>query len=295
MIRSMTGYGEAERESPAGRLRLEVKTVNHRFFNASIKTPSGFDKFEREIAEVLKRHLSRGHISAFLTIDRSATESDVTAQIDLDRARQICASLETLRSELDVPGEVDLSILVRFGELFRAPEQNRAEGVETELLRSLAEDAGQSARSLREAEGTRLHADLEARLAVMAEALARVEARGPQRLVAERDRLKEAVKKLSEQAPLDEDRLAREVAYLAEKWDINEELVRFRSHIELFQEALSGDGEQPVGKRLGFLVQEMHREANTIGSKANDSEISHESVTLKEEVERIREQVETVE
>ena len=103
------------------------------------------------------------------------------------------------------------------------------------------------------------------------------------------------MKELSEQTPLDEDRLAREVAYLAEKWDINEELVRFRSHIELFQEALSGDGEQPVGKRLGFLVQEMHREANTIGSKANDSEISHASVRLKEEVERIREQVENVE
>ena len=95
--------------------------------------------------------------------------------------------------------------------------------------------------------------------------------------------------------PVDEDRLAREVAYLAEKWDINEELVRFRSHIELFQQALSADGAEPVGKRLGFLVQEMHREANTIGSKANDSEISHDSVRLKEEVERIREQVENIE
>ena len=295
MIRSMTGYGEAERESPAGRLRLEVKTVNHRFFNTSIKTPSGFDKFEREIAEALKRHLSRGHISAFLTIDRSTTEGGATGQVDLDRARQIRASLEMLRSELDVPGEVDLGMMVRFGELFRAPEQNRAEGVEAELVRALAEDAGRSARSLREAEGARLHADLDARLAAMSDALDRVEALAPQRLVVERDRLREAVRELSEQAPVDEDRLAREIAYLAEKWDINEELVRFRSHIELFQEALSGDGEQPVGKRLGFLVQEMHREANTIGSKANDSEISHESVTLKEEVERIREQVENIE
>ena len=295
MIRSMTGYGEAERESPAGRLRLEVKTVNHRFFNTSIKTPSGFDKFEREIAEVLKLHLSRGHISAFLSIDRSATESGAIGQVDLDRARQIRASLEKLRSALDVPGEVDLGMLARFGELFRAPEHNRTEGVEAELVRSLAEDAGRFARSFREAEGARLQADLEARLSAMAEALDRVEVRAPQRLVAERDRLRDAVKELSEQAPLDEDRLAREVAYLAEKWDINEELVRFRSHIELFQEALSGDGERPVGKRLGFLVQEMHREANTIGSKANDSEISHESVRLKEEVERIREQVENVE
>jgi len=295
MIRSMTGYGEAERESPAGRLRLEVKTVNHRFFNSNIKTPSGFDKFEGEITEALKRHLARGHVSAFLTIDRSVGESGQVARIDLDRARQIRASLEALQSELDVPGEVDLDMMARFGELFRAPEQNRVEGVEVELLRSLAEDAALSARSLREAEGARLRADLEARLAAMAKALDRVEARAPQRLVAERDRLREAIKELSEQTPLDEDRLAREVAYLAEKWDINEELVRFRSHIELFQEALSSDGEQPVGKRLGFLVQEMHREANTIGSKANDSEVSHESVALKEEVERVREQVENVE
>ncbi|MCH7532391.1 MAG: YicC family protein [Gemmatimonadetes bacterium] len=295
MIRSMTGYGEAERESPAGRLRLEVKTVNHRFFNTSIKTPSGFDKFEREIAEALKRHLSRGHVSAFLTIDRSATESGTARQIDLDRARQIRASLESLRSELGVPGEVDLGMLARFDDLFRAPEQDRTEGVDAELVRSLAEDAGRSVRSLREAEGARLRADLEGRLSAMAEALDRVETRAPERLVTERDRLREAVKELSEQVPVDEDRLAREIAYLAERWDINEELVRLRSHIGLFQEALSADGEEPVGKRLGFLVQEMHREVNTIGSKANDSEISHDSVRLKEEVERIREQVENIE
>ena len=272
-----------------------MKTVNHRFFNTSIKTPSGFDKFEREIAEALKRHLSRGHISALLTIDRAARDGNAARQVDLDRARQIRASLESLQSELDVPGEVDLAMLARFSELFRAPEQDRTEGVEGDLVRSLAEDAGRSARSFREAEGERLCADLEGRLAAIAEALGRVEARAPQRLVAERDRLRAAVKELSEQAPVDEDRLAREIAYLAEKWDINEELVRFRSHIELFQEALSADGEQPVGKRLGFLVQEMHREANTIGSKANDSEISHDSVRLKEEVERIREQVENIE
>ena len=295
MIRSMTGYGEAERESPAGRLRLEVKTVNHRFFKTSIKTPSGFDKFEREIAEALKRHLSRGHVSAFLTIDRSATESGTARQIDLDRARQIRASLESLQSELGVPGEVDLGMLARFDDLFRAPEQDRTEGVDAELVRSLAEDAGRSVRSLREAEGARLHADLEGRLSAMAEALDRVETRAPERLVTERDRLREAVKELSEQVPVDEDRLAREIAYLAERWDINEELVRLRSHIGLFQEALSADGEEPVGKRLGFLVQEMHREVNTIGSKANDSEISYDSVRLKEEVERIREQVENIE
>ena len=295
MIRSMTGYGEAERESPVGRLRLEVKTVNHRFFNTSIKAPSGFDRFENEIAEALKRHLSRGHVSAFLTIDRSAQEDGAAPQIDLDRARQLRAALDYLKAELDVPGEIDLGMLARFGELFRASEQDGRGLVEPELIRALAEDAGRAARSLREAEGQRLRTDLEERLLAMTDALDRVEERAPERLVAERDRLREAVKELSEQVHVDEDRLAREIAYLADKWDISEELVRFRSHIELFQEALSGDGDDPVGKRLGFLVQEMHREANTIGSKANDSEISHASVRLKEEVERIREQVENIE
>ena len=295
MIRSMTGYGEAERESPAGRLRLEVKTVNHRFFNTSIKTPSGFDKFEREIAEALKRYLSRGHISAFLTIDRSSKAHDSTPTVDLTRAKQLRAALEELQADLDIPDEVDLAMLARFSELFRAPEQERTEGVATDLVRAVAEDAARAARAFREAEGERLRADLEGRLSAMTEALDRVARRAPERLVAERDRLREAVKELSEQVPVDEDRLAREVAYLAEKWDINEELVRFRSHIELFAEALAGDGAEPVGKRLGFLVQEMHREANTIGSKANDAEIFHASVSLKEEVERIREQVENIE
>jgi uncharacterized protein (TIGR00255 family) len=295
MIRSMTGYGEAERESPAGRLRLEVKTVNHRFFNTSIKTPHGFDKFERDISEALKRHLSRGHISALLTLDRTTSEVAPAPNVDIARAQQIRAALEHMSSELGVPGEVDLALMARFGELFRAPEQDRTAGVESDAVQALAEDAARAVQAFREAEGERLAADLEGRLAAMSAALDQVAERAPQRLVAERDRLRQAVKELAEQTEVDEDRLAREIAYLAEKWDINEELVRFRSHIELFREAFAGDASEPVGKRLGFLVQEMHREANTIGSKANDAQISQASVALKEEVERVREQVENVE
>ena len=113
--------------------------------------------------------------------------------------------------------------------------------------------------------------------------------------MAERDRLRAAVSELSDQVEVDEDRLAREIAYLAERWDIAEEIVRFRSHVELFGQAVDGDPSEPVGKRLGFLVQEMHREANTIGSKANDAQIAQASVGLKEEIERLREQVENVE
>ena len=295
MIRSMTGYGEAERESPAGRLRLEVKTVNHRFFNASIKTPSGFDKFEGSITEALKRHLSRGHVNAFLSIDRSDVEGDLRIQLDLEKARAYHAALESLRDELNVPGSVELEMLARYTDLFRAPDTDRTAGIEPELVTELTDAAAMGARDLREAEGQRLEADLAGRLDAISGQLAIVGARAPERLVEHRDRLREAVQELTEQVEVDEDRLAREVAYLAERWDINEELVRFGSHLELFREALEGDGSEPVGKRLGFLTQEMNREANTIGSKANDAEIARASVALKEEIERLREQVENVE
>lgn len=295
MIRSMTGYGEAERESPAGRLRLELKTVNHRFFNASIKTPAGFDKYEQHITEAVKRHVGRGHVSVFLSLDRSSAQDGFPLQVDLEKARAYHRALDRVRAELSVDGSVDLAMLARFGDIFRSPEQDRTAGVEPELIEQLAEDAARGARALREAEGRRLADDLEARLAALTEELDAVERRAPERLVEQRDRLRETVAELTEGVDVDEDRLAREIAYLAERWDVNEELVRFRSHLELFREALSGDGEEPIGKRLSFLVQEMHREANTVGSKANDADISHASIRMKEEIERMREQVENVE
>lgn len=295
MIRSMTGYGEAERDCAAGRLRLEVKTVNHRFFNASVKTPAGFDKYEQQITEAVRRHLARGHVNVFLSLDRSAAQGGAPLEVDVDRARAYHRALDMLRSQLNVAGSVDLSMLARFGDIFRAPERDRTSGVEPEIIEELAEEAAQGARALREAEGRRLADDLEARLGLVAEQLTLVEGRAPERLLEQRDRLREAVRELAEGVDVDEDRLAREVAYLAERWDLNEEVVRFRSHVELFREAMAGDGAEPMGKRLSFLVQEMHREANTIGSKANDAQISHASIRLKEEIERMREQVENVE
>ncbi|MDH3205555.1 MAG: YicC family protein [Gemmatimonadota bacterium] len=295
MIRSMTGYGEAERDSPAGRLRLEVKTVNHRFFNSSIKTPSGFDKYEAQLTAALKRHISRGHVSAYLSIDRGSVETETPFKPDLVRARAYLEALEALRHELNVPGAVQLSMLANEPSLLRLQQADRTEGIEPELLTELAEAAAAAVTELRTAEGQRLAADFVERLRVILEVLVRIEARAPQRLAEQRDRLREQVRELTEQVEVDEDRLAREIAYLAERWDINEELVRFRSHVELFAEALEGDASEPVGKRLGFLVQEMNREANTIASKANDADIAQGAMGLKEEIERIREQVENVE
>jgi uncharacterized protein (TIGR00255 family) len=295
MIRSMTGYGDAERETDEGLVRIEVRTVNHRFFNTSVKTPQGLDRFERPVVEGLKRHLTRGHVSASLAIGRGSGSAAREVQVDFQRAEALKDALEGLREHLAVPGVVDLQMISRFGEIFRGSEPDRGAGLEPEWVEALAADAASAAREMREAEGRRLETDLRARVDAMDALLDQVAEHAPERLTAERDRLREAVAELSGQVDVDEDRLAREVAYLAERWDINEEIVRYRSHIELFREALDSDGGEPVGKRLGFLVQEMHREANTIGSKANDARIAQASVGLKEEIERVREQVENVE
>jgi uncharacterized protein (TIGR00255 family) len=290
----MTGYGEAEGESPAGRLRVEVKTVNHRYLNLAVKVPIGLDKLESTIAESLKRHLQRGHVSVTLVLRRDG-ERDLGVRPDVDKARAYASALETLRRELNVPGEVSLAMLSHFSELLRGPEGERSLDVDPDQVAELADAAAVAVKSMREAEGERLAADIAARLDAIERELAVVASRAPERLVEQRNRLREQVRELSELVEVDEDRLAREIAYLAERWDVNEEVVRFRSHVELLREALAADGSEPVGKRLGFLAQEMQREANTIASKANDAQIGRSAVTLKEEIERIREQVENVE
>ena len=297
MIRSMTGYGEAERALPMGHLRVAIKTVNHRFFNAHIRTPSGFDRFEADIQAWLKRSFSRGHINFTLTIERDRPSGeDGYPELDIERARHYRGLLEKLKGELELSGEIEISALLRFNDLFRAPDTSSQEqAIDETVLKEVTEEASRAALEMREKEGARLEADLLERLRRMEEELSRVEGLAPGRLLAERDRLREAIQELSQQAEVDEDRLAKEVAYMADRWDLNEEIVRFKSHLQAFRDALASDAAEPVGKRLGFLVQEMHREANTIGSKANDLEIGHASVAIREEIERLREQLENVE
>lgn len=297
MIRSMTGYGEAERATETGSFRVELKTVNHRFFNANLRTPPGFDRLEPVIQGWLRTGIARGHVTFSLQFNRNSGGAVAPLpELDLERAARYVSLLNELQAELTLPGEVELSHLIRFGEVFRAPDQSPSPtDIDPEMLEELTQEALAGMIGMREAEGARLQLDLETRLVAIAGHLDEISARAPERLVAERDRLRVAVAELTDQADVDEDRLAREIAYLAEKWDINEELVRFRSHLDLFAEVLAGDVAEPAGKRLGFIVQEMHREANTIGSKANDAEISRASVAIKEEIERLREQLENVE
>ncbi len=231
-----------------------------------------------------------------LRLERAEAEEGGVPAVRLDqaRARQYQRALEELKQTLALPGEVDVALIARYGDILQAEEPDAVE-VAADDVRAVVEQAARATAAMREEEGARLAADLEDRLRAIETAMAAIEAQAPARLVAERDRIRRVVSELLEDVPIDEDRVAREIAFLAEKWDISEELVRLRSHIELFRASLASDAAEPVGKRLGFLVQEMNRETNTIGSKANDAAIEHRVVAIKEEIERLREQVDNVE
>ncbi len=298
MIRSMTGYGEAEGSTAAGRLRVELRTVNHRFFNVNTRLPSALMRWEAELREWLRGSFSRGHVNCTLRLEvgNGREEAARFYRLDEQRVAAYLAVFQELGQRFGLPGTPDLHLLSRFSDIIVRDEGEDAElPLEAEELRSVVEAAVRQALQMREEEGRRLHVDLEARLDATARALDQIEVWAPERMLAERDRLREAIRELSGAPLVDEARLAQEIAYLAERWDLNEELVRFRAHIELFRQLLAADAEEPVGKRLAFLVQEMHREANTLGSKANDARIAHRVVAIKEEVERLREQVENIE
>ncbi len=297
MIRSMTGFGDAEREVEDGLLRLEIKSVNHRNFNVSMRTPHGYDRHESTIVGWIKESVQRGSVTFSLSRERSGvTQEAPMRELDVERARAYKSMLERLSAELELSGDISLDLVSRFGDVFRSPDASTdTPEVDIVPLEEVTREALGRLLEMRDREGESLAADMGTRLAEITQALDRVETLAPARLLRERDRLRAAVVELTEGQAVDEDRLAREIAYLAEKWDINEEVVRFRSHVELFHEALRRPHGAPVGKRLGFIVQEMNREANTIGSKANDKDIGQEAVAMKEEIEKLREQLENVE
>ena len=296
MIRSMTGFGEAERDTVAGRLRCEVKTVNHRYFSANLRMSTPLERFEPQVREWLRALMPRGHVNCSVRLSNGLDAADAPAlALDEGRAKQYLNLLQELKERFNLPGEVDLALLSRFGELIRAAEPEDVDSISAEDIQAVTEAAARAAVAMREVEGRKLADDLRGRLDAIEKAMKTIAARAPERLVSERDRMRRVVSELAGGVGVDEDRITREIAHMAERLDISEELVRLRSHIELFRDILAHDSEDPVGKRLGFLTQEMHREANTIGSKANDSQIEHQVIAIKDEIERLREQIENIE
>lgn len=293
-LQSMTGYGNVDGMIGAHRVSVEVRSVNHRFFTPSIKLPPSLTRLEAEVRELLRRHVARGHVTLSLRIEREGVDGP---RIDLTRLLAYAAQLRAIPPDAGIDARVDLGSLLRLPDVVTSgsnDDESIGDMEPTHIL-SLVTEAIQAFVRMREAEGTRLAHYLLERLDIIEDALARLAARAPARLVEQRDRLTAAVQELAAGIAVDPQRMAQEIAILADRVDVAEELSRFASHNTACRAAIAAPGTEAVGKRLGFILQEMVREANTTGSKANDAAMQRDVVLIKEELERMREQVENLE
>jgi len=293
----MTGFGSAEGTAGSVRIRIEIRTVNHRYLKVQSRLPAGLEALQPTLERWIRSEVARGHVSLTLTVEPTDAEGDWTVPIQMDRARAYRDALRRIQDQLGLGGSVDVALLAGFRDIFQPTEREPVpEALSDEDVEAVLRTALSRLGSMREDEGQRLARDLESRLGAMEKELSGIRDAAPRRLVAERERLRERIQDLlGADIQVDEERIAREVAHLADRWDIHEELVRLSSHIQMFRETLESGAADGVGKRFGFISQEILREVNTIGSKANDAEIAGRVVTLKEEVERLREQLENVE
>jgi uncharacterized protein (TIGR00255 family) len=287
----MTGFGAADGAVGEARASVEIRTVNHRFFSPNLKLPSAFARWEGEIRELLRQKIARGHVTLTARVDRDAAIGPV---IDEARLAHYAATLKELQKKLGLVGEVDLATVLRLPDVIVAPS-DEVDPEAGPALAGIVRKAIDNLIAMRRTEGAQLSAFLVERVQAVEERLSRIEKRAPIRLKEQHERIKRTVGELIGGAGADPQRIAQEVAILADKLDIAEELDRFRSHLNAFRDTARSDTAEPVGKRLGFILQEMVREANTIGSKANDAPILDEVIGTKEELERIREQVENLE
>ena len=287
----MTGFGAAEGTVAEGRLRVEIRTVNHRYFNPQLKLPYDLSGLESDLRDRLRRLLERGHVAVTARwIEQPAAAGGVA--LDLDRARAVVRALRQLKKSLRLKGEPDLAFVARHPDvLATASDGTVARWAD---VQPIVERAAADVLAMREREGRALAADLLVRVDALEAGARTIEQRAPERLAAELARLRKSVAELASGVHVDEQRLALEIALLADRVDISEELVRFRTHLAAVRAAL-GEGDGAVGKQLGFLAQELLREVNTMGSKANDAAITQTVIAMKGELERFREQLENLE
>jgi uncharacterized protein (TIGR00255 family) len=293
MIHSMTGFGRAEGRAANRPVVVEIRSVNSRFRDTSVRSPKGYASAEEFLKKRVGQRLSRGRVEIFLQVDESTAEPE-RLKLDVDLARTYLGHLDRLRDELGLdtgrPGPLDL-IGLKGVVVFEDA------GLDWEIfladLGRVADEALDNLVGMRQTEGAALAADLLARLEAMRETTARISDRRQVVVDEVRTRLEARIRALTEGLDLDPGRLAQEVAYIADRSDITEELVRLASHFDQFGELVGSSG--TAGRRFEFLLQEINREVNTIGSKTNDVTITNHVLDLKTELEKLREQVQNVE
>jgi len=289
----MTGYGRSDVRGAAGSFTIEMRSVNNRYLDVQIKLPRSLNALEPRIKKTVQDGFSRGRIDVFIA--RSSGESTpFKFTVDFERAEQYIGVLRELKARFSLPGEVDLSLLNALPDIIAKEEVTEdMESVWTLLSTGIGQ-AVASLRTMREKEGESLAGDIAGRLKDIDELVSAIRTRTPLVVEQARTRMAEALEKILKEQP-DPSRVAQEIAILAERTDVTEEITRLASHGGQFLALMQGTGREPVGRKLDFLIQEMGREVNTIASKALDAEISLQVVTIKAELEKIREQVQNIE
>lgn len=292
MVRSMTGFGRAKSAADGLSITVELKSVNHRYFEFTSRLPKGYMFLDEKLKSFCQQKISRGKVEASVIIEDN-TEGNTVVEVNDGYAEAYIAAIKKMSEQYHIKNDVKMSSLVGNPELFNVKKQSLPDETVTAAVLKTAEEAMESFIAMRTAEGGRLKNDVKSRTDFILEKVAFIEERSPETVKAYRERLEQKIKELIGDTQVDEQRLLTETAIFADKIAVAEETVRLKSHIGQFCKLL--DSDEPVGRKLDFIVQEMNREANTIGSKAQDIEIAHTVVDIKSEIEKIREQIQNIE
>lgn len=293
MIKSMTGYGRGEFSNELYKFKVELKAVNHRYNDILVKMPRHIGYLEESIKKIIKEKISRGKVDVYVNLEY-INESAIDVKVDIPLAKSYKNALESLRSELGLNDDIRLNNILSISEVVRTERRELNEGMIWEILKGAVIMALDNIMSMREAEGQELKNDILLKLQNIESNVKEIEVRSPLVVLEYKEKLQERIRTLiDDRTVLDEDKLNNEVVFFADKSSIDEEIVRLASHIKQFREILNE--EDSIGRKLDFLIQELNREINTIGSKANDIIISKYVVELKAELEKIREQIQNIE
>ena len=292
MVKSMTGYGRA-REMRNGRdITVEVRSVNNRYLDCTVKMPRAYIFAEDRMKARVQQAISRGKVDVFVTIDASAADEAVVA-VNEPLARGYYEALTRLKTTFSLPGEVTPEVLAKFPDVLAVTKaEEDVEAIAADIC-AVLDDALAAYNDMRAVEGEKLASDVAGRVTTIETVVGEVEERSPQTVAAYRQRLEAKMQEVLQSTTIDESRILTEAAIFADKIAVDEETVRLRSHIAQLRAMLASD--EPVGRKLDFLIQEVNRECNTIGSKCNDLTIAQDVVNMKAEVEKIREQVQNME
>lgn len=293
MIKSMTGFGRGEFGNESYNFKVEIKAVNHRYNDIIVKMPRHIGYLEESVKKIIKTEINRGKIDVYINVEY-INESAIEVKVDIPLAKSYKSALEGLSKELDLEENVRLFNILGLSEIIKTERKELDEDTAWTCLKEALSIALKDIMKMKTAEGEELKNDMISKLYRIETIVLEIEERSPMVVLEYKDRLKERISELLDKdINIDEDRITSEVVIFADKSNINEEIVRLKSHVKQFLSILEEN--ESIGRKLDFLIQEMNREINTIGSKANDMLISQNVVEIKSELEKIREQVQNVE